>query len=167
MAQNQRRSPSKQAEKKFQIQNQFDFRPESLGTLYIDPNLVPDGMVYAYFTETVLGQPDMNTLGRAAKNGWRPVPADRHPELNPMVLLGLNNTMTDNVIRNGGQILLELPKDKFDYINEYFLAEARDKSRLAAEANSGLTDPNMPNVPWQLYAHESSTETRLEGMGRY
>jgi hypothetical protein len=92
------------------------------GRLYIDPHLIPKTVVYEWKREATLGEYDENNMQDAMINGWRPVPADRHPELRPPALPGRPHTANE-YIRRGGLILMEKAK-------EMVLAE---KARLREE----------------------------------
>lgn len=79
------------------------------GRLYIDPHLIPKDKVYEWKREATLGEYDENNMQDAMINGWRAVPADRHPELRPPSLPGREHNANE-YIRRGGLILME--KDK-------------------------------------------------------
>jgi len=51
------------------------------GPLYIPPEIQPLGMVYRWIRYSVDGAIDYPNLKRMASMGFRPVPFDRHPEI--------------------------------------------------------------------------------------
>lgn len=93
----------------------------------IDNKIVPAGWTYQWNTVTVVGNADIcldQSLGMY-ENGWRPVPAERHPGL------FMQHGKTGQIVR-GGQRLEERPRE--------LTAEARrDEIR---EAKAQLTDNN-------------------------
>lgn len=46
--------------------------------LRIDPSIVPDGMVYMWMTNSILGKEEPQWRARRMRTGWSPVPASRH-----------------------------------------------------------------------------------------
>lgn len=72
--------------------NQFDY----------DTSKTPSDMKYQWIATSVAGQETRNAIV-AEMNGWRAVPADRHPEL-----AGMRAT-SDQTIDIGGQRLYEIP----------------------------------------------------------
>ena len=101
---------------------------------HIPRDLVPEGMVYQWCREMMLGEPDLANISKLKRNGWREVPADRHP---------------DYPVRLEGLILMECP--------ETFVAQARyeeqqkarqelDKSRKPRNeaARPGYFDQDSP-----------------------
>lgn len=88
-----------------------DPMPTADSQYYIPREMVPDGMVYQWCRESILGETDLPNMARLKRNGWREVPADRHPEY---------------PIRIEGLILMECP--------ETFVAQSRHEERQAAIA---------------------------------
>lgn len=85
--------------------------PESDSQYHIPRDLVPDGMIYQWCRESILGEPDQPNISRLKRNGWREVPADRHPEF---------------PVRIEGLILMECP--------EPFVAQSKLEERQKAQA---------------------------------
>jgi len=50
-----------------------------LGQFDVPPEFVPDDMMYQWHRTEVFGQPDKQSIANAERNGWRSVPASRHP----------------------------------------------------------------------------------------
>lgn len=50
---------------------------------YVPLDIVPDGWKYLWRRVAVYGKEDPQYQVRLAQTGWRPVPADRHPEMMP------------------------------------------------------------------------------------
>lgn len=47
---------------------------------YYDRNLQPEGMTYEWKRYSVLGKEDRQYMARMLRQGWKPVPGERHPE---------------------------------------------------------------------------------------
>lgn len=88
------------------------------------PHLVPDGYTYQWIRESVYNQEDKANLVSRGRNGWQPVPQDRHP---------------DRVIRHEGLILMEAPT--------VFVEAARDmeRRRAANEKRQSMPGMNLPS----------------------
>lgn len=56
-------------------------RTVSSDIFYIDPRIIPPGWDYQWNVLEVIGQPQTAQRLAMAENGWRPVPAGRHPGL--------------------------------------------------------------------------------------
>lgn len=69
--------------------------------LFIDPRIIPPGMSYEWKRESLYGKPEKAHWVGLRENHWKPVAADRHPEL---AFVG------DSVIRREDVVLCERPK---------------------------------------------------------
>jgi hypothetical protein len=49
--------------------------------LHVPASMIPDGMVYLWVTDSILGQVQPQWRTRRERTGWRPVPAKRHDGL--------------------------------------------------------------------------------------
>lgn len=76
--------------------------------LWIDPERIPPNMSYKFVRERVTGLHDKDNVSLALREGWRPVPAERHPEVAAIPLPGEE---PDKYVRSGGQLLMERPKE--------------------------------------------------------
>jgi hypothetical protein len=98
---------------------------------YIDRARVPDGWEYEWRRHTVLGQNDPSYDYELARNGWEPVPANRHRDMMP----GKNET-----IDRKGMRLYERPKILVDHARQRELRAAQEyvafnKKSLAQTSN--------------------------------
>jgi hypothetical protein len=69
-----------------------------------DDSRRPAGVAYAWKRVTMAGQEDTEHQILCEMNGWKPVPANRHPEL-------MGPRATDQPIIRGGQMLMEQPEE--------------------------------------------------------
>lgn len=78
--------------------------------LHIDPNIIPKGMTYAWVRMSTLNEPDQGNVNTKFRRGWRPVPADRHPELQMPEIPGMpRDEMHSAIVNEGGLMLCERP----------------------------------------------------------
>jgi hypothetical protein len=108
---------------------------------YIPPNVIPKGMTYAWVAVAFdnAGTPNADNWRNKYRSGWRPVPRDRHPELFPAVPnIGFGED-TDDLIKEGGQILCEKPT------SDVLAARAENdkKARQQVEGVNWAQGPNM------------------------
>lgn len=93
---------------------------------YVNPSSIPKGMDYQWNVQTVMGEPAKEQMIAMEMAGWRPVPAERHPELAGRAAKG------DEQILRAGQVLMERPM-------EYTLeARAEDARRANSQINDKL-----------------------------
>ena len=78
--------------------------------LYIDPDIIPDGMEYLWATDALLGQPADANIASVCKRGYDAVPAERHPEMCAENFMGRGFQNNGKIVRKG-LILCERPKE--------------------------------------------------------
>lgn len=127
------------------------------GKLYIDKNKIPKGMIYSWIREYIQGEPDDNNVQERLMGGWKPVPADRHPEMVPPALPGRERT-DHNVIRRGGLILCELSIPEYRARRAEIDAENREAIQGIAWTRGELQD-NDSRMPMVDYG---SSEVQIE-----
>lgn len=114
-------------------------RTRRQGRLYVDRTKIPTSMKYRWVRENLLNEPDDNNMVDAMQDGWKPVPGDRHPELLPPALPGRERDAT--VIRRGGLILMELPKEIAEQDREALRQENMETMQsIAWSQEGGLND---------------------------
>lgn len=91
--------------------------------LYIPPEIIPKGYVYAWANSHVMGEPRPSRIMEMRKKGWDVVPVDRHPELSLLSLPGIDARTAGHVDRSGLvlmerlQVLHDAEKSKMDRMN--------------------------------------------------
>lgn len=117
---------------------------EAHSMFHIDTAIVPKDMRYEWKTEFVLGQHAREQLTQNLRNGWSPVPADRHPELVPPALPG---QAVETVIRAGGHILCERADADCRAVEHAIQSETKART-TAKERELGVSqDPaNFPRL---------------------
>lgn len=93
---------------------------------HIDPSRIPAGQSYEWKRVTFVGMEDKEHQIDTYENGFRPVPADRHPEV-----AGVNAKHGERIER-AGLVLMERPIE----LRQEALKEDRDES--AAQTNNQL-----------------------------
>lgn len=109
--------------------------------LYIDPRSIPHDVVYQWVRESVLGAHDPNNMSENLIAGWVPVRADRHPELVPPPFPG---SKADELIRRGGLILCQRPKEHVEADLADLRAENEDAIASLDSEQTNLFHPSMP-----------------------
>jgi hypothetical protein len=103
--------------------------------LYIDPDIVPEGMEYRWATISVLGEPRPGRMIGLRRVGWEPVPAERHPEL-CFTDASKGSIASSGHIERTGLMLIERPR-------EY--GELEERLRAEKDYNNLVNMPGMEN----------------------
>ena len=108
---------------------------------FIDVSAIPEGWAYQWRRQSVAGKEDPHYMVGLQRNGWKAVPASRHPEMMPIGWTG--------AIEKKGLILMELPKILVDRATAAAKREAVEQIRNSeamlheAPANTGSRDPEL------------------------
>jgi len=134
-------------------------REKSARAVYVPPTSLPDptpepGMAYRWIATHVLGQAETRNVSTKMREGWEPVKAVDHPELQ---LYG--NAATGNV-EIGGLMLSKCPIDKMRARDEYYNQQAQTQMDSVDNHFMRNNDPRMP-----LFADRKSTTSRGQGFG--
>ena len=106
------------------------------------PNPDPvDGWVFRWIRTSTLGKADNTNVSQKFREGWVPVKAEDHPELE--VMSDIDSRFSGN-IEIGGLLLCKAPEDKVKQRDEYF--EQMASSQMESVDNNFLkqNDPRMP-----------------------
>jgi|TARA_R110001583_G_scaffold15596_5_gene64075 hypothetical protein len=106
------------------------------------PNPKPvDGWVFRWIRTSTLGKADNTNVSQKFREGWIPVKAEDHPELE--VMSDIDSRFSGN-LEIGGLLLCKAPKDKVDQRDQYF--EHMASSQMESVDNNFLkqNDPRMP-----------------------
>ncbi len=119
--------------------------------LYFDPAIVPDGWEYQWNTTDVYGSKDHTRQQSIImyRQGWRPVPAERHPGVfMPHDYKG--------PVTVAGAMLEERPKGMCDEARIQQVAEARQQMRTQSDSVMGKMNKALPDG----YASPNATQRR-------
>jgi hypothetical protein len=132
----------------------LESRAKTTRAVYVPPTSLPDptpepGVVFRWIATHVLGQADPTNVSRKMREGWEPVKAVDHPELQ---LFG--NAATGNV-EIGGLMLCKMSKEMADARDEYYNNQAQNQMDSVDNHFMRNNDPRMP-----LFSDRKSSTTR-------
>ena len=93
-------------------------RPYEADEFYIDPAIIPEGWAYQWKASHVVGKENGYHILELSRNGWREVPASRHPEMMPKGWEGC--------IEKKGLRLMEIPKIMVDRAEKRHIRESTE-----------------------------------------
>lgn len=134
-------------------------REKSARAVYVPPTSLPDptpepGYLFRWVATHVLGQADPTNVSRKMREGWEPVKAEDHPELQ---LFG--NAQTGNV-EIGGLMLCKMAIEQAQARDDYYNKQAQNQMDSVDNHFMRNNDPRMP-----LFSDRKSTTSRGGGFG--
>ena len=134
-------------------------RETNARAVYVPPTSLPDptpepGYVYRWIATHVLGKADHPNVSRKMREGWVPVKAEDHPELQ---LFG--DAATGNV-EIGGLMLCKMSIEQAQARDDYYAKQAQNQMDSVDNHFMRNNDPRMP-----LFAERKSTSSRGSGFG--
>jgi hypothetical protein len=134
-------------------------REKQVRTVYVPPTSLPDplpepGVAFRWIATHVLGQAETRNVSTKMREGWEPVKAADHPELQMY-----GNAATGNV-EIGGLMLCKCPIEKMQAREEYYNRQAQTQMDSVDNHFMRNNDPRMP-----LFADRKSTTSRGSGFG--
>lgn len=135
------------------LARELDSRTKAARPVYRPPNALPDpvpapGFVYRWVATSLLGQSLATNVSTKLREGWVPVKAEDHPELQ------LAPNAQGNV-EIGGLMLCKIPKELADARNDYYSGQAQNQMESVDNHFMRNNDPRMP-----LFADRKSTSSR-------
>ena len=103
--------------------DQYGDQPDYVDSFYVSPDWAPEGWVYQKVATHIALKENTYHVQAMQRGGWRPVMADRHPELMPEGYTG--------PIVQGGLMLMERPKILNDRAQARQTKENKDVLRNA------------------------------------
>lgn len=134
-------------------------RERTARATYVPPSTLPDptpepGYVFRWIATHILGQADPTNVSKKFREGWVPVKAVDHPELQ---LAG--NPKTGNV-EIGGLMLCKMPVESARARDEYYAQQAQSQMESVDNHFMRNNDPRMP-----LFSEKKSSTSRGGGFG--
>ena len=134
-------------------------RETNARAVYVPPTSLPDptpepGYTYRWIATHVLGKSDHPNVSRKMREGWVPVKAEDHPELQ---LFG--DAATGNV-EIGGLMLCKMSVEQAQARDDYYAKQAQNQMDSVDNHFMRNNDPRMP-----LFADRKSTASRGQGFG--
>jgi len=107
-----------------------------------DPN-PQDGWVFRWIRTSMVGSPDNTNVSKRFREGWEPVRAEDHPEL---------QIMSDHKsewgakggIEVGGLLLCKAPEESVEQRREYYKSHAESQMQAVDNNYMRENDPRMP-----------------------
>ena len=129
-------------------------REKQARAVYVPPSSLPDptpepGWGYRWVATHVLGQSDPSNVSRKLREGWEPVKAADHPELQLFV-----NEKSGNV-EIGGLMLCKMPIERIQARNDYYDNQAQ--GQMSSVDNNFMRD----NDPRMQKFNERRSEVRF------
>jgi len=113
------------------------WQPPSL----LDAPTPPDGYIYRWLRESMVGVEDKANMSKRIREGWEPVRAEEHPEFEaPTVEDGRHI----GVIGVGGLILAKMPIETVNQRRAYYKQMAADQMRAVDSNLMRESDSRMP-----------------------
>jgi hypothetical protein len=133
-------------------------REKTARSVYVPPSSLPDptpepGYVYRWVATHILGQLDPTNANKRFREGWVPVKAADHPELN---LMG----DTSGNVEVGGLMLCKMQKEQAEARDRYYANQAASKMESVDSTFMRNQDARMP-----LFSEKRSETTRGGGFG--
>ena len=117
-------------------------RPKS----WMPPQLLPDpipeeGYVYRWIRISTLGANDPINVSSKLREGWEPVKASAHPEIQ---LMGTGSGRFPDSIEIGGLMLCKTPKEFTEQRNEFYQRQAEGNMQAVDNNFMRESDARMP-----------------------
>ncbi len=132
-----RAAESRQTEKRDMPQGGYE------SALYVPPEIVPHGMTYRWVRLSTINEPDHGNWSKRTRQGYKPVPRDRHLDIWPYIPMPGHST-DSNAIINGGLILCEIPTHVMKAAKKHQEAETAEQMNAIAWTTEGLN--NAPKI---------------------
>ena len=115
------------------------WQPPSL----LDAPDAPEGYVYRWIRESMVGQEDKANMSKRIREGWEPVRAEDHPELH--LVCDVDSEWADKGnMEIGGLLLCKAPRELMEQRDEYYRKVAREQMEAVDNNYLKENDPRMP-----------------------
>jgi len=113
---------------------------------WMPPQLLPDptpepGYAFRWIRVSTLGTNDPMNVSSKMREGWEPVKASEHPEIQ---LMGTGSNRFPDSIEVGGLILCKTPSEFVQQRDEYYQAQANAQMQSVDNSFMRENDPRMP-----------------------
>ena len=136
----------------------IDTRATQSRAVYVPPSTLPvptpqSGYSFRWIATSVAGVQDPSNVSKKMREGWEPVRAEDHPELQ------LKGNENGNV-ELGGLMLCKMPTPQVEARNAYY--EQHSNAQMESVDNNFLrnSDPRMP-----MFSEKRSTTSKRSGFG--
>lgn len=113
---------------------------------WLPPELLPnphpeDGYTFRWIRVSTLGASDPMNVSSKLREGWEPVKASEHPEIQ---LMGSGQSRFPDSIEIGGLILCKTPTELTEQRNAYYQKQAEGQMQSVDNNFMRENDPRMP-----------------------
>lgn len=116
-----------------------------------------DGWVFRWVRTSMIGQPDNTNASKRFREGWEPVRAEDHPELQIMSDHG-SEWGKKGGLEVGGLLLCKAPEEFVRDRQEYYQKRAEDQMQAVDNNYMRENDPRMP-----VFAPDRKTNVTFGG----
>ena len=129
---------------------------------WVRPELLPsptpeEGYTYHWVRVSTNGEPDPTNVSSKLREGWEPVKATEHPEIELVSIE--NERFKDNIVM-GGLMLCKAPTELVAQRNAYYRQHAQQQ---VESVDNNLMRENDPRMP--LFSEKQSQVTFGKGKG--
>jgi hypothetical protein len=140
------------------IPREVENRATTTRAVYVPPSTLPvptpqPGYSFRWIATAVLGQADPSNVSKKMREGWEPVRAEDHPELQ----LAPNS---NGNVELGGLMLCKMPTEKVQARNQYYEDHAHAQMESVDNTYLRNNDPRMP-----MFSEKKSSSSRGGGFG--
>lgn len=128
---------SRSAESREKTSRRKPWSPPSL----LDAPTPPEGYVYRWIRESMVGQQDQANMSKRIREGWEPVMAKDHPDFEAP---SLDEGKHAGVIGVGGLILAKMPIETIEERRRYYARLANDQMDAVDNNLMRESNPIMP-----------------------
>lgn len=105
-----------------------------------------DGWHFRWVRTAMVGQPDNTNVSKRLREGWEPVRAEDHPEL--QILSDHNSEWAKKgAIEVGGLLLCKAPSEMVEDRQAYYAQRAQNQMQAVDNSFMRESDPRMPVLP--------------------
>ena len=122
------------AESRDKVSRRKPWQPPSL----LDAPPPPQGYVYRWIRESMIGQNDPANMSKRIREGWEPVRAEDHPDFEAP---SIDDGKHAGVIGVGGLILAKIPKETVEERRAYY--QNLSDSQIQAVDNDLMRESNQ------------------------
>ena len=123
---------------------------------WVPPSMLPmptpqEGWTFRYVRTSTLGKSDNTNVSGKFRQGWEPVKAADHPELE---MQSDHESRFPENVEIGGLLLCKIPNEVLNQRREYYMKMAADQMKAVDDNYMREQDPRMP----LFKEHESRTK---------
>ena len=107
----------------------------------LDAPTPPEGYIYRWLRESMVGQEDKANMSKRIREGWEPVRKDEYPDYEAPTI---DDGRYAGVIGQGGLMLCRMPEQTARERNEYYGGRTREQMTAVDQDLMKEQHPSMP-----------------------